>query len=297
MEPNIERFISYLEIQKNYSIHTRKSYHKDLLDFVSFSNDNGIDYKKITYQNIKAYMMYLYDKKYNRTTIARKLSAIRRFYQYLVKENIIKTNIVNLISLPKKEKKLPRFLYYDEIEALFSVPDLSTPLGQRDLLILEILYSTGIRVNELVNIKIDDINFDHNIIRVLGKGNKEREVVYGEYCEEILSLYLNDGYKKLLKNKNHNYLILNKDGNKITTRAINYIINRLINNACLKNHLSPHTLRHTYATHMLENGADLITVQKLLGHASLSATSIYTHVTNERLREVYLHSHPRAREK
>ena len=138
--------------------------------------------------------------------------------------------------------------------------------------------------------------FDHNIIRVLGKGNKEREVVYGEYCEEILSLYLNDGYKKLLKNKNHNYLILNKDGNKITTRAINYIINRLINNACLKNHLSPHTLRHTYATHMLENGADLITVQKLLGHASLSATSIYTHVTNERLREVYLHSHPRARE-
>ncbi len=297
MNDMIEKFLNYLDKQRNYSPHTITSYKNDIKEFNHFLEKNKYKYKNINYKEVKVYFMELHDKKYNRSTISRKLSAVRRFYKFLVKEKIVNNNAFDLVSSPKKEKKLPQFLYYDELQTLFAIPDLNTPLGQRDLLILELLYGTGIRVNELVNIKIEDINFNNRVIRVLGKGNKERNVIYGACCEEILSLYLDVGYITLLKGKAKNYIILNKEGDKLTTRGVGYIINRILKKVSLKSHLSPHVLRHTFATHMLDNGADLLTIRELLGHSSLSTTSIYTHVSNEKLREVYLHSHPRAKDK
>lgn len=294
MEKIINSFLEYLKVQRGYSMHTVINYEHDIKAFAQYIKDSKFDYRSLTYQQIKPYLMMMHDAKYSRATISRNLSSIRRFYKYLCINNIVKDNPFELISLPKKEKKLPSFLYCSELEDIFEISNLDTPLGQRNRLILELLYATGIRVSELVNIKIEDIDFDRRTIMILGKGKKKRNVIYGDYCENIMNTYLNDGYHKLLKNKKSDYLIINNNGGHITTRAIRYIINKIINASALKKHISPHTLRHSFATHMLESGADLLTVQELLGHESLSTTGIYTHITNEHLREVYLHSHPRA---
>ena len=234
-------------------------------------------------------------KKYEKKTISRHISTLRSFYKYLVNENIISKNPMLLISNPKLDKKLPNFLYYDELEILLNIPDKETILGLRDALILEMLYSTGIRVSELINIKLKDINFSDKKILILGKGSKERYVLYGNTLKQILDLYLKNSRQKL--NKNSEYLILNKNGNKITDRGVRLIISNILKKGELDYHVSPHTLRHTFATHMLDNGADLKSVQELLGHSNLSTTQVYTHITNERLRSVYLKTHPRAKEK
>ncbi len=296
MNNHLHSFINYLTYQKNYSPYTITNYENDISDYFLYLNTKNDDHLNLTYQQIREYLMILYDKKYSRATVSRKLSSLRSFYRFLTIQGVVKENVFELIAYPKKEKKLPKFLYNDDLEDLFSLPDINEVIGQRDMLILELLYATGIRVQELVNIKLSDIDSYNHIINVLGKGKKERLVIYGGYCEEVLNLYLKVGRKDLLKNNLSDYLILNAKGNNITTRGVRYIFNKLIKKACLKTHVSPHTLRHTFATHMLENGADLLTVQELLGHTNLSTTGIYTHVTNERLRDVYLHSHPRARE-
>lgn len=295
MKKHLKDFLDYLNYQRHYSPHTIINYQLDVNAFYLFLKINKKHYLHLSYQDLRKYIMSLTNQGYKRTTISRKLSAIRCFYQYLVNEKITDSNILKLISFPKKHHSLPTFLYHHQLAPLFKASDLKTPLGQRDQLILEILYGTGIRVSELVNIKLRDIDFDKQTIIILGKGNKERRVIYGDYCKEILSLYLKDGYLKLLKRK-EDFLILNKNGFKITTRSINYMMDRLIKKSSLKNNLSPHTLRHTFATHMLENGADLLTIKELLGHQSLSSTAIYTHLSDEKLREVYLHAHPRARD-
>ena len=198
-----------------------------------------------------------------------------------------------LIENPKLEKKLPKYLYYEDLEKILNTPDLNTNTGIRDALILELLYVTGIRVSELVNIKIQDIDISNQKIKITGKGNKQRIVMYGKKCQELLDKYLN--IRNLLLKDNNDYLILGVKGKKINDRVIRNIINNLSIKAGLNLKISPHTFRHTFATHMLNEGADLRSVQELLGHENLSTTTIYTHVTNERLRNVYLHSHPRAR--
>lgn len=297
MEKHILTFMKYLQYERGYSSNTIINYKTDINEFNFFLNENKLNFKFLTYQQIKLYLMKLHDLKYKRSTISRKISSLRSFYKYLVIHNIIKDNPFLLVSLPKKDKKLPSFLYYNELEDLFDIPDMNTPLGQRNRLIIELLYATGIRVSELVNIKIDDIDFYNRIIRIIGKGNKMRDIIFSDYCKKIMNIYLNDGYLKLLKNRPNNYLILNNRGEQISDRAIRYILNNIIKYTSLKKHISPHTLRHTFATHMLDAGADLLTVQKLLGHESLSTTQIYTHVSNERLRDVYLKSHPRASDK
>ncbi|MDD2490452.1 MAG: tyrosine recombinase XerC [Bacilli bacterium] len=294
MNHYVNLFIDYLTYQKDYSIHTIDNYKKDIIEFNLFLKDYNLKFNNLSYHDIREYLMHLYNQKYARTTVARKLSSLRSYYRFLTSKGIIDNNIFNLVSAPKKETKLPSFLYYDDLEVLLNIPNLNKPLGQRNRLILELLYATGIRVQELVNIKINDIDFNKKTIKIYGKGKKERIVVYGEYCVNILNQYLNDGYPRLLKEKNHQYLIINSKGAQITTRGVSYIINEIIEKTSLKTKISPHVLRHTFATHMLENGADLLTVQELLGHANLSTTGIYTHVTNERLRTVYLKSHPRA---
>ena len=288
----LKDYLTYLKIERNYSDKTISSYKKDIDEFLYYLKINHKDLFSIKYSDINPYLKILDNKKNTNSTISRKISSLRGFYKYLLREKKIDSNPFLLVSLPKKDKKLPRFFYYNELELLFDVPDLKTPLGQRDRLILEMLYATGVRVSELVNIRIDDIS--KREIRILGKGNKERIVRYGSFAEDILDLYLKDGYKKLNIN-NSLKLFLNNRGTPLTTRGVKYILDSIINKTSIDKKISPHMLRHTFATHLLNEGCDIMSVSELLGHANLSATAIYTHVTTDRLKDVYFHSHPRAK--
>ena len=297
MEEYFINFLKTLKLEKNYSNLTILNYGKDLKLFNQFLKDEKIyDIKKIDYQIVRRYLVFLYDREYSRKTISRHISTLRSFFKYLASQKKINKNPMNLISNPKQEKKLPKFLYYDQVEKLLDIPDVNDPFGLRDKTILEILYSTGIRVSELINIKIQDIDFNRNTIKILGKGNKERYVIFGKVLKDILDKYLKEARPVLVKDDN-NYLILNRFGKKISARGVEDILNKVVRNGGLDYHISPHTLRHTFATHMLDNGADLKSVQELLGHSNLSTTQVYTHVTNERLRSVYLKTHPRAKDK
>lgn len=291
MEENIIKFLKYLKIEKNYSNLTIINYGKDLKIFLKFLEENKINnYNKINYQLIRKFLEYLYDENYEKKTIARHISSLRSFFKYLLKENIIKENPMILISNPKLDKKLPKYLYYEQIEQILSIPDRSTPLGMRDLTILELLYSTGVRVSELVNIKIEDIDFNERTIKILGKGNKERIVLYSKVLSNYLKDYLE---KRNTFNPNHSYLFINKFGNKLTDRGVRLIIDNILKKGMVDFHISPHMIRHTFATHLLDNGADLKCVQELLGHKNLSTTQIYTHISDEHLRQVYLDTHKR----
>lgn len=290
----IKDYLDYLKYQKNYSDYTILNYGDDILEFFNFIESEGLSYKKIEYSDIRFYLMYLKDtKKDNNSTIDRKLSSLRGFYKYLANNGVVKSNVFSLVSGPKKSKKLPRYFEYNELEEMFAVPD-SSYLGQRDLLLLEMLYATGCRVGELVSIKVSDIDFGRRNILITGKGNKERYLTYGEYCEEALNRYLRDGYLALNKNKS-DYLFLNNNGGVLTERGVRYILDRIIKQTGINKNISPHMIRHSFATHLLNEGCDLTTVQKLLGHESIKATQIYTHVTTDRLKEVYYKSFPRAK--
>ena len=292
---DLNNYLDYLKYQKNYSDYTIDSYAGDIKEFLNYISKESLDYKKIEYSDIRFYLMYLKDEmKDDNTSINRKLSSLRGFYKYMANEGIVKSNVFALVNGPKKSKKLPRYFEYNELEELFLVPDRNTPLGQRDLLLLEMLYATGVRVGELVNIRNKDIDFSNKNILILGKGNKERFVNYGEYCEDALNLYLNEGYL-LLNKKNSEFLFLNNNGEPLTERGVRFILDKLIKKTTLNKNISPHMIRHSFATHLLNEGCDLATVQKLLGHESIKATQIYTHVTTDRLKEVYFHAFPRAK--
>lgn len=292
MQKEIVNFLKYLKIEKNYSNYTVINYGKDLKLFFAFMEENDTkNYKDINYKFIRKFFQFLYEKEYNKKTIARIISTLRSFFKYLLKENIITNNPMNLVSNPKLDKTLPKFLYYEELEKILKIPDINTPYGKRDITILEMLYSTGIRVSELVNMKIKDIDFSLEQIKILGKGNKERYVLYGEVLKKYLTDYLN--IRSTIA-KNNDYVFVNKDGNGLTPRGVANIIDRILKRGGMEYSISPHVLRHTFATHLLNNGADLKTVQELLGHSNLSSTQIYTHISNEHLREVYLNAHPRS---
>lgn len=291
----LNNFISYLTNNKRYSPYTITSYKKDTYDYLEFLKKNNIDIKNSNYKIVEEYSKYLYKKKLSKRSIARKYSSIRTFYNYLEKNNILENNIFNLVENPKKEEKLPRFINEYELDKMFEIPD-NSPKGQRDRLILEILYGTGVRVSELVNIKINDIDFNNNSIKVRGKGNKDRYVFYGKYCKEAINNYIKNGRISLLNGQTSDYLLLNRFGKNISVVSIRKILNEIINKCSLDIKISPHVLRHTFATHLLNEGADIMHVKELLGHSSLSTTSIYTHVTNEKIKEVYYKTHPRAKE-
>jgi integrase/recombinase XerC len=291
----LNNFISYLTNNKRYSPYTITSYKKDTYDYLEFLKKNNIDIKNSNYKIVEEYSKYLYKKKLSKRSIARKYSSIRTFYNYLEKKNILDNNIFNLLENPKKEEKLPRFINEYELDKMFEIPD-NSPKGQRDRLILELLYGTGVRVSELVNIKINDIDFNNNSIKVRGKGNKDRYVFYGKYCKEAINNYIKNGRISLLNGQTCDYLLLNRFGKNISVVSIRKILNEIINKCSLDIKISPHVLRHTFATHLLNEGADIMHVKELLGHSSLSTTSIYTHVTNEKIKEVYYKTHPRAKE-
>lgn len=293
MKEIIIDFLEVLEFEKNYSNYTVLNYQNDLEDFCCFIEEKKLSYKNIDYGSIREYLNVLYDKKYSNKTIARHISTLRSFFKYLKKKELIEMNPMTLVSNPKMEKKLPKVISYSDLEAILNALDDGTVIGKRNTLILELLYATGIRVSELVNIQIADIDFKRREIRILGKGNKERIVLYGSRCEQLLEIYRKDSLPELNK-KGVEYLLLGIRGNKINERQVRTIVDDAVTKAGTKLHISPHVLRHTFATHMLNEGADLRSVQQLLGHESLSTTTIYTHVSNERLRNVYLHTHPRA---
>ena len=291
----LEEYLKELAVNKNYSENTIEAYKRDLNEYFLYLKENNKDYLNMDYESIRKYLSYLTDKKDTNSTISRKISSLRGFYSYLRLNEFIKNNPFKLINLPKKEQKLPRFFYYNELEELFNACDTSTSLGQRNLAILEVLYATGTRVSEFINIKLEDINFKEKQIKVLGKGNKERIVFLGEYAVDALQDYLNDGYL-FLNRYNLDYVFLNHLGNKITRRGIEDILTKLIKKTSIDKKISPHMIRHSFATHLLNEGCDLESVQEMLGHESISATAIYTHVTDDRIKEIYFKAHPRARE-
>lgn len=295
MEKFKEKFTNYLEAELNYSDKTIESYNIEINKFIEYLNDNDLNFDKLSKEDIRGYLKHLDSLKYKNSSISKNLSAIRSFYKYLVMEEVVQTNPFILISNPKKVKKLPNFLNEIEIEDLLNIYDEESYDSIRNRLILELLYSTGVRVSELVNIKIKDINYSDRSILILGKGSKERIVLFGEPTEKLLYNYCDKSRNVYLDGKKSDYLILNRFGDKISERSIQKLINSCTNKLALKHKVTPHTIRHTFATHLLNNGADIKSVQELLGHESLSTTQIYTHITNERLRSVYLNAHPHSK--
>ena len=292
MDKTIEEFIDYIRIERNYSDLTEDSYEDDLISYEKYLKEKRINYKNITYNQITEYVKYLKDNlKYNNSSINRHLSTLRSFYNYLVREGIVDNNPYKLIKGPKKQLRLPNYMKYSEFETMLNTCD-NTPLGIRNRCLLEILLATGARVSEIVNIKGMNIDLKKNEIKVLGKGNKERICYFGEPCKKALIDYLSNSRVILLNGKRSEYLFINHVGTELTSRGVRTIIDSIIKKACIQSKVSPHTFRHTFATMLLNEGCDLKSVQELLGHANMSTTSIYTHVTNDRIKDVYLHTHP-----
>ncbi len=304
MQEVFNKYIQYLELERNVSPYTIRNYTTDLCGsekvkgFFTFLKEKGINSPgEVDRQVLRGYMGYLVEQGIVKASIARKLSAIRSFYRYLVREGILAASPIEKTSSPKLDKRLPSFLTLDEVERLLNTPDLSTPQGKRDRALLELLYASGLRVSELVGLDLREVNFDTNEIRVWGKGSKERVVLMGKPASEAVSNYLEQGRPKLLGEKKTNALFINRYGQRIPERRVQKILEDYAAKAGIEKRVHPHILRHTFATHLLDGGADLRVVQELLGHARLSSTQIYTHVTKSQARKVYLAAHPMAKEK
>ena len=292
----LNKFIQYLQVEKQASEHTIRNYKQDILAFEQFlNNDEEVSFLTVEYIHIRIYLTNLYKQEYSRRSIARIISSLRSFYHFLVREEVVANNPFTLASVPKAGKRLPTFFYEKELDILFQSVDTSTPLGERNSAILELLYATGIRVSECVQLNIDDFDDEIGALLVKGKGKKERYVPVGSYAMDALDVYIQGGRGKLGKgDQDEQALFLNYRGGRLSDRRIRRMLIKLAEDAALTAKISPHVLRHTFATHMLNEGADLRTVQELLGHSQLSTTQIYTHVTKDRLREVYRSAHPRA---
>ncbi|EFS00282.1 tyrosine recombinase XerC [Listeria seeligeri] len=290
-------FLDYLHSERNYSENTSTAYENDLIDFRRFLNEQAItEYSQVTFLDVRIYLTELKQKSFSRTTVARKISSLRSFYTFLLRENVITENPFTYVSHAKNQLRLPKFFYSEEMEALFQVVyEDNETLTLRDRVLLEVLYGTGIRVSECAGILLTDIDKTYQSILIRGKGNKERYVPFGAYAEDAITDYL-DSRIELMKhfNKTHDSLLINHYGEPLTTRGIRYCLTKIISKASLTRKIHPHMLRHTFATDLLNNGADMRTVQELLGHASLSSTQIYTHVTKEHLKSTYMKHHPRA---
>ncbi|MBC8429640.1 MAG: tyrosine recombinase XerC [Dehalococcoidia bacterium] len=298
MQEIFNKYIDYLEAERNVSPYTVRNYTTDLLGFFHFLKTKGVSsLKEVDRHVLRDYLSHLIDRGFVKASIARKLSAIRSFYRYLLREGVVPVNPIERASSPKLDKRLPSFLTIGEVERLLKAPDLSTPQGQRDRALLELLYASGLRVSELVRLDLGQINLDTNEIRVWGKGSKERVTLMGEPAAEALRNYLGQGRPKLLGEKRGNALLLNRYGQRLVERRVQRILEKYATLAGIDKRVHPHMLRHTFATHLLDGGADLRVVQELLGHARLSSTQIYTHVTKSQARKVYLSAHPMAQEK
>lgn len=295
----VDKFLQYMTVEKNTSALTVKNYAADIDLFSSFLIERvgeSFKWEDVAILDIRAYLALLNKKKYARTTISRRISAMRSFYKFLLREEIVDHNPFIKIRTPKLEKRLPVFLEEFEINELLALPD-TKDLGLRDQAILELLYATGCRVSELVGLKVVDVDLSSQYVLLLGKGNKERIVPIGNACSNAIKRYLEIVRMVIINKYNaslHEKLFVNNRGGPLTDRSVRRILDKYILQLAMQKKVSPHTIRHTFATHLLDHGADLRAVQELLGHANLSTTQIYTHVTTERITSVYQKNHPRA---
>ncbi|GIN57524.1 tyrosine recombinase XerC [Lederbergia ruris] len=289
-------FIEYLQIEKNYSSYTIEFYKKDLEQFFLFMKSQGIQsVQEVEYLDARLYVTELYQRKLARSSAARKISCLRSFYKFLLREKHVTENPFTYVVQPKTKKRIPSFFYEEEISLLFKACDQTTLLGKRNIALLELLYATGIRVSECTGIRLKDIDFDMATILVRGKGGKERYIPFGHFACEALQNYIHNVRNELMKGKDeHSFLFINSRGGPLTSRGVRYILSKIIETASMTRKIHPHMLRHSFATHLLNNGADMRTVQELLGHSQLSTTQVYTHVTKDHLRKTYMNHHPRA---
>ena len=286
----IEEFIEYLIIDKKYSENTIKSYQNDLKKFDNFIKKS---INSINDDDIKNYIKYLNKENNDTKTISHNISTLRSFYKFLLIEKKVNKNPMEYIELPKTKKTLPKTLSIEEIDKLLDI-QLKDPFSYRNKAMLELMYSSGLRVSELINVNIHDIDTSNCIIRIMGKGSKERIVPLGDYAIKYIELYLKEYREKLIKKELNDYLFLNNHGKKMTRQGFFKILKQIAKEKNIKTEFSPHTLRHSFATHLLNGGADLRSIQEMLGHSDISTTQIYTHVSKEKLKENYNNFHPHA---
>lgn len=296
-----DEFLIYLKVSNHYSKHTLESYGLDLRQFIQFVQDEQVsEPEDVDHLLLRKYLTHLKQADLAKTSITRKIACLRSFFKYLCRQGYLQNNPVKQVASPRREKRLPEFMYPDEVNALLTMPDLSKNLEIRDQAILEILYSSGLRLQEIVNLKLEDLDLSRGYLRVFGKGSKERLAPLGGVAQRALQCYLMKVRPILLAKLPsdsvvQNNVFLNYRGTRLSGRSIQRMVLKYLKKLILlKRNISPHTFRHTFATHLLGNGADLRVVQELLGHADISTTQIYTHITKERIRSVYLKSHPRA---
>jgi integrase/recombinase XerC len=293
----VERFLLTMEMEHNASTYTIRHYASDLAQFVQFMQQQQIsEFAAVSYVNVRAFLAGLHERQLAKRSVARKLSALRSFFRFLIKVGHLDIDPLQAVRSPKLDKPLPKFLYLDQTIRLLEQPDGATSLGQRDRAMFELLYGSGIRVGELVGLDMDSIRLDLGMALVYGKGGKERWVPVGEHAADTMRVYLSNGRNELCarSDQDERALFLNRNGTRLSDRSVRRILDKYVQTLADLNRISPHTLRHTFATHLLEAGADLRSVQELLGHAHLSTTQIYTHVTKDHLQSIYNRAHPRA---
>ena len=293
-EEYVDRFLTHLTVERGYSPHTVRAYSSDLARYLEWAARSDIDPLGVTHRQLRLYLAELDRARYSRRTVARRIAAIRSLFAYLVSEDLASSDPSAVLMTPKMPARLPRVVPDDTLQALLDAPDAKTPTGLRDGALLELLYATGIRVGELVGLSVGDVDLAQGQALVFGKGSKERIVPLHRRAVERLRTYLREGRPHLVKSETADALFLSTRGRPLSAEAVRRILNRHLTSTGATISVSPHALRHTFATHLIEGGADLRTVQELLGHIALSTTQIYTHVSMKRLQEVHRTAHPRA---
>lgn len=295
---DLEDFKSYIIAEKNFSQHTAKAYCSDILSFLVWMDDESCE--EVNFPKIRDYIHFIQKFNYKKTTVARKIASLRTFYKYLYREQKIDSNPAMNLNNPKRPKSLPKFLTPDEVEQILNNTKIETPAGYRNRTILELLWATGMRISELSGLNFGDLNLEHNEIRVFGKGSKERIILVTDRAKSFLERYIETARALIPKGfpvppqDEDSPVFINNTGYRLQTRTVRNVINEVVEKINLPKHVTPHVFRHSFATHLIENGADLRIVQELLGHASISNTQIYTHVSTQHLKEVYNQAHPRA---
>lgn len=294
---DLEDFRSYILVEKNFSKHTAKAYYSDILDFLLWLGETPLE--DVNFSKVREYLHFIQKFNYKKTTIARKIASLRTFYKFLYREKKVESNPAMNLNSPKRPRQLPKFLTPYEVEQILNNIKIETPAGYRNKAILELLWATGMRVSELSGLNFDDLNLENNEIRVFGKGSKERIILVTDRAKTYLQRYIETarplvakGYR--VENREDSPVFINNTGFRLQTRTIRNVIHDIVERIQLPKHVTPHVFRHSFATHLIENGADLRIVQELLGHASISNTQIYTHVSSKHLKEVYNETHPRA---
>jgi len=294
MDKELSQFLSFLRHEKNASPHTISSYSRDLNQLSLFLSEKKISLTMVDNIVLRTFLATLYEKEIKKSTVARKLAAMRSFFQYCIRMKWIEDNPAKVVATPKQDKYLPSFLSETEVEAFLDLPQSDRPLDLRDRAILELIYATGLRVSELVGISLEDVSFKERLIRVMGKGKKERIVPFGRMARDGLKNYMRARVFIFRGTIDEKALFLNYRGERLTTRSVQRIVDKHIETSAMRRKISPHSLRHSFASHLLSRGADLRAIQEFLGHESLATTQKYTHVDLKRLLEVYRKSHPRS---